>query len=160
MLSLALRLLRAELGDEGAEHVHAAETELRAALSELRELARGIYPAVLVDEGLATALDALAEGGQVPIAIDSLPDERLAPAVEAAAYFLVAEVVKRGISSGVTVRVGLVGRNDCCVEIDSAGTLDDDLVDLEDRIGALDGALTVEPTPAGQTTIRAEVPCA
>ncbi len=159
VLSFALRLLSAELGDEGATHVNAAETELRAALTELRELARGIYPAVLVDEGLATALDALAEDGQVPIAIDSLPDERLAPAVEAAAYFLVAEVVKRGIGSGVTVRVGLAEER-LLVEIDSAGTLDDDLVDLEDRIGALDGVLTVEPTPAGQTTIRAEVPCA
>ena len=159
VLSLALRLLRAELGDEGAEHVDAAERELRAALSELRELAHGIYPAVLVDEGLATALDALAEDGQVPLAIDSLPDERLAPAVEAAAYFLVAEVAKHGIGSGVKVRVGIEEER-LLVEIDSAGRLDDDLVHLEDRIGALDGALTVEPTSAGRTTIRAEVPCA
>ena len=76
----------------------------------------------------------------------ALPDERLAPAVEAAAYFLVAEVVKRGAR-----RAGRGARrpsrtDGCTVEIDSAGDLDGDLVDLEDRIGALDGELTVEPT--------------
>ena len=159
VLSFALRLLSAELDGERAEHADAAEAELRGALHELRELARGIYPAVLVDEGLATALEALAEAGPFPIAIDSLPAERLVPAVEAAAYFLVAEVVKRGTSSRITVRVG-VSDGRLVVEIDSAGTLDDDLIDLEDRIGALDGELAVERASAGRTSIRAEVPCA
>ncbi|MBA2475209.1 MAG: sensor histidine kinase, partial [Actinobacteria bacterium] len=137
----------------------AAEAELRAALAELRELARGIYPAVLVDEGLVAAIEAIAEAGQVPIAIDSLPDERLAPAVEAAAYFLVADVVKRSSAMGVTVRAS---RSDgrLRIEIESAGTLDDDFVDLEDRIGALDGTLTVVPLPAGHMTVSAELPCA
>ena len=159
VLSFALRLLSAELDGEGAERAGAAEAELRGALSELRELARGIYPAVLVDEGLATALEALAEAGPVPIAIDSLPGARLVPAVEAAAYFLVAEIVKRGASARIAVRAG-VSDGRLVVEIDSAGTLDDDLVDLEDRIGALDGELAVERAAAGHTTIRAEVPCA
>ncbi len=104
VLSLALRLLRAELDDDRARRLDPAEAELRAALSELRELARGIYPAVLVDEGLATALDALAEAGPVPVTIESLPGRRLPPAVEAAAYFLVAEVVMRSNPRGVTVR--------------------------------------------------------
>jgi signal transduction histidine kinase len=158
VLSFALRLLGAELADGRAERIQAAEAELRGALSELRELARGIYPAVLVDEGLATALEALAEAGPAQIAIDSLPGERLAPAVEAAAYFLVAEVAKRGIGSRMIVRAALAQER-LLVEIDSAGGLDGDLVDLEDRIGALDGELTVERTPAGHTTIRAEVPC-
>jgi signal transduction histidine kinase len=114
---------------------------------------------VLVDEGLATALEALAEAGTTQIKIDSVPEERLAPAVEAAAYFLVAEVAKRGGDSRVNVRAGLSQRR-LVVEVDSQGGLEDDLVDLEDRIGALDGELTVERTPAGHTTIRAEVPCA
>jgi signal transduction histidine kinase len=159
VLSFALRLLRAQLGDAQAERVDAAERELRSALDELRELARGIYPAVLVDEGLATALEALTETGRAPIALDALPDERLAPAVEAAAYFLVAEVVKRGDGARVAVHVGLAdGR--LTMEIRSAAVLDGDLVDLEDRIGALEGELVIERARAGHTTIRAEVPCA
>jgi signal transduction histidine kinase len=159
VLSFALRLLRAQLGDAQAERVDAAERELRSALDELRELARGIYPAVLVDEGLATALEALTETGRAPIALDALPDERLTPAVEAAAYFLVAEVVKRGVGARVAVHAGLAdGR--LTMEIRTAAVLDGDLVDLEDRIGALDGELTVEREQAGQTTVRAEVPCA
>jgi signal transduction histidine kinase len=159
VLSFALRLLRAELDGDRAGRLDAAEVELRAALAELRELARGIYPAVLVDEGLVTAIEAIAEAGQVPIAIDSLPDERLAPAVEAAAYFLVADVVKRSGAMGVTVRAS---RSDgrLWIEIESAGTLDDDFVDLEDRIGALDGTLTVVRVPAGHMTVSAELPCA
>ena len=158
VLSFALRLLRGRLGDAQAEHVDAAERDLRGALEELRELARGIYPAVLADEGLATALEALTETGRTPIALDALPDERLAPAIEAAAYFLVAEVVKRGDGARVAVRVGVAdGR--LTVEIGTGSVLDGDLIDLEDRIGALDGELTVERAQAG-TKIRAEVPCA
>ena len=159
VLTFALRLLRARLGDAQAEHVDAAERELRSALDELRELARGIYPAVLVDEGLATALEALTETGRAPIALDALPEVRLTPAVEAAAYFLVAEVVKRGDGARVAVHVGLAdGR--LTMEIRTAGVLHGELVDLEDRIGALDGELTVERAHAGHTTICAEVPCA
>jgi signal transduction histidine kinase len=129
------------------------------ALDALRELARGIYPAVLADEGLRTAVEALAEAGPVPITIDSLPEERLAPAVEAAAYFLVAEVAKRGITKGLTV---LAARSDGArhIAIESAGKIEDDLVDLEDRIGALDGRLALDRTQRGKTTIRAELPCA
>ena len=94
---------------------------------------------MLVDEGLATAIEALAEAGHVPIAIDSLPDERFPPAVEAAAYFLVAEVVKREQLRRGSPCAPAASDGRLLVEIDSAGTLDDDLVDLEDRIGALDG---------------------
>ena len=159
VLSLALRLLRARLDPGRTAHLDAAEAELSAALAELRELARGIYPAVLVDEGLATAIEALAEAGPVPISIASLPGERLAPPVEAAAYFLVSEVVKRSITKGVTVRANQTDGH-LQIEIESAGTLDDALVDLEDRIGALDGQLTVDRTPLDHTTVRAELPCA
>jgi signal transduction histidine kinase len=158
VLSLALRLLRAELGADRAGRLDAAEAQLRGALTELRELARGIYPAVLVDEGLATAIEALAEAAPVPIVIHSLPGERLAPAVEASAYFLVAEIVKRGSTKGVTVRASR-SNGHLQIAIETAGTLDADFVDLEDRIGALDGELTVVPVPPGHTTVRAELPC-
>jgi len=158
VLSLALRLLRGEVSGPASGRVDAADAELRRALSELRELARGIYPAVLADEGLAAALASLGEAGRVPINVRAVPDERLAPAVEAAAYFLVAEIARRNMSS-VAVRA-TVSTARLLVEINTAGTLDGDLVDLEDRIGALDGELTVERTPLGRTAIRAEIPCA
>jgi signal transduction histidine kinase len=158
VLSLALRLLRSEVDGVDAAHVDAAEAELQGALSELHDLARGIYPAVLADEGLAPAIEALAEAAVVPITTASLPSERLTPAVEAAAYFLVAEVVKRSKTAGVTV--GAERSNGRLhVDIDSAGTLDDELVDLRDRIGALDGELTVIRHELGHVTVHAEAPC-
>jgi signal transduction histidine kinase len=158
VLSLALRLLRSELDDAGAARVDAAEAELQGALSELHDLARGIYPAVLADEGLAAAIEALAEAGSVPITVASLPAERLAPAAEAAAYFLVAELVKRSRTAGVTVGAERANGR-LHVHIESAGTLDDELVDLRDRIGALDGDLTVVRQEDDHVTVRAEVPC-
>jgi signal transduction histidine kinase len=158
VLSLALRLLRAELSGAAARRVDAANAELRHALEDLRSLARGIYPAVLADEGLASALASLGESGRVPIIVREAPYERLGPAVEAAAYFLVAEIAKRDVSS-VAVRATVNGSR-LLVEVDAAGTLEAELVEIEDRIGALDGELTVERTPGGRTTIRAELPCA
>ena len=150
VLSFALRLLRTELDGEAAERLDAAAEELRGALDELRELARGIYPAVLVDEGLATAIEALAETGQAPMVLEPLPDERFPPAVEAAAYFVVAELARRG--ERLRVRAGRAdGR--LLVEVDGARPTDD-LAYLEDRIGALDGALVVDGT-----RVRAEIPC-
>jgi len=154
VLSFALRLLRAEVGDDAAARVDAATAELRDALDELRELARGIYPAVLVDEGLAAAIEALAESGTAPMRLGPLPDERFVPAVEAAAYFLVAELARRGGAVGVSA-ARADGR--LVVEVEGAAVGGDveDLEDLEDRIGAVDGALVVE-----DGSVRAEIPCA
>ena len=158
VLSLGLRLLGDQLGPQAAGRVDTAQAELRAALDDLRELGRGIYPAVLADEGLAAALDSLAEEGRVPIVVGPVPPERLAPPVEAAAYFLVAEVLKRSRARRLAVSAELSdGR--LVVEIAATGTLEDDLTDLEDRIGALDGELTVERSASDRLAVRAEVPC-
>ena len=149
VLSFALRLLRAQVDGEAAERVDAAAEELRGALDELRELARGIYPAVLVDEGLATAIESLAEAADAPLAVEPLPEERFPPAVEAAAYFFVAEMARRG---GERVRAE---RADGRLRVEVGGAvLDGDLDELEDRIGAVDGALAVE-----DGSVRAEIPC-
>jgi signal transduction histidine kinase len=158
VLSLALRLLRSELDGVGTARVEAAEAELQGALHELHDLARGIYPAVLADEGVAAAIESLAEAGDVPMTVASFPDERLTPAAEAAAYFLVAEVLKRSRTTGVTV-AGERSDARLHVRIDGVGELDDDLVDLRDRIGALDGELTVARSEQDRVTIRAEIPC-
>ena len=95
-MALNMRLARARLRDDprGAEELlDGAGDELDAALEELRELARGIHPALLSDRGLDTALETLARRAPVPVELERLPGERLPEAVELAAYFVVAEAL-------------------------------------------------------------------
>jgi signal transduction histidine kinase len=170
-LGLALQLARAELdGSSGAaaELLAEADAELRASLDELRELARGIHPAVLTEQGLGPALATLAERSPVPVTIAEVPDERLLPATEAAAYFLVSEslanVAKHAHASRVRVKVRLHGRALVDVEDDGVGGADptqgSGLRGLGDRVQALGGVLEVD-SPAGRgTRIHAEFPCA
>jgi signal transduction histidine kinase len=161
-LALSLRLARSKLGPSAAPgllaRIDQAQGELGVALGELRELAHGIFPAVLADEGLAGAVEALAEDAPVPIGITALPEERLEPAVETAAYFVVSEVVSRSRTSAVTL--GATRRDGCLVvEIEGDGDGLQELVDLEDRVGALHGRLEIEHQPSGRVSIRAEIPC-
>ncbi len=155
-LSLSLRLLRGRMDDAGGK-LEAAENELRQAAAELRELAHGIFPAVLADEGLAAALEALAEEGSVPIRLDGIPATRYDASVETAAYTVVAEAA-RASTEPLTVGASASDRT-LVVEV---GTRGDglDVTALEDRIGALDGRLVVTPGTDGGVTIRAELPCA
>jgi signal transduction histidine kinase len=149
-LSLSLRLARSSASAETACRLDEADDELRSALAELRRLAQGIYPTSLADEGLCAALEALAESGAATI--DSrLADERFEPMVEATAYFVVAEIVSRA-HEHTRVRVH---RSDGVLVIEADGTAGNGLADVDDRIGAIDGTLSVE---AGR--IRAEIPCA
>ena len=171
-LSLSLRHARGQLSSDPAtadELLAAASAELDVALEELRELARGIHPAVLTDRGLAPALQALVERAPLPVELDVPRDERLPSRVEAAAYYLVSEalanVAKYAGASGVEV---IVAREDrfALIEIadDGIGGADPQngsgLRGLSDRIEALDGTLSVESPPGGGTTIRARIPCA
>jgi signal transduction histidine kinase len=157
-LALALRFIRPRLAPEAQTQLDAAAAELGRALSDLRALANGIYPAVLADEGLASAVDALEEAGPHPITIQALPHERLAPDAEAAAYFLLLGVLRTSDSAGVWIR----GERDdhlLRLQIGYDGTaLPEGIIDLEDRVGALDGTLTVH-ADAGHVDLRAEIPC-
>ncbi len=160
-LSLSLRLLRLQLASVADSEVLArldeAARELTKATVELRELAHGIFPAVLADEGLAAAVEALAEEGRLPVSIRGLPEERFPPAVETAAYTVVVEA-SRIAAGGITVHAERIGEA-LVIEVETQPeTLD--LVELEDRIGAVDGRLTVERRTAGNVTVRAELPCA
>ena len=110
-LSLSLRLAESRLTsdvDQAAEILVTARSELAQALEELRELARGLHPNVLTDRGLGPALEALVGRSPIPVAID-VPEERLPPAIEAAAYYVTAEaltnVVKYAGASEATVRI-------------------------------------------------------
>jgi signal transduction histidine kinase len=151
--------VRERVGPAGAAHADAAQSEVRAALEDLRELGRGIYPTVLADEGLAAAVESLAEDGDVSIAVRAMPSERVAGPAEAAAYFLVADIVKRTGAGRVTVTGELSGGR-LVIRVTGSGALDGDLVELEDRFGALDGVLTVRRAGGDGVTVRAEVPCA
>jgi signal transduction histidine kinase len=156
-LSLALRLLRAQLGtdqDQQLARLDEAEAELRRAAAELRELAHGIHPAVLSDEGLAAAVEALAEGAPAPLRIAAVPQERFPPAVETAAYLVVAEAAKAGAA-----RVSAARRDGALVVEVETEAEPDGLLELEDRVGALDGRVAVERAPGGGVRIRAEIPC-
>jgi len=158
-LSLALRLARTRLGpgvDPAlAGRIDEAEDELRAALADLRELAQGIFPVILAEEGLAAAVEALAEAA--PLEITALPSERLDSPVEAAAYFVVSEAVRRAAPS--TLKVSAARRDSRLVVEVEGDNMPAEITDLQDRVGALDGTVTVVRGPAGRTTIRADIPC-
>ncbi|QEC48639.1 hypothetical protein FSW04_14365 [Baekduia soli] len=171
-LSLQLGLARSKLREspDVAERIlDGARVELANALEELRELARGIHPAVLTDRGLPAALEALAGRAPVPVEIEGVPDARLPMPVEAVAYFVVSEslanMAKYADAEYATVRV-LRENGYAVVEIEdngiggadpSAGT---GLRGLADRLAALDGRLEVDSPLGVGTTVRARIPCA
>jgi len=146
----------------------AAQDQLAQGLDELRELARGIHPAVLTERGLGPALQALVKRAPVRVEIIELPEERLAGPVEAAAYYVAAEaitnVAKYARASHVNVSVGhLSGRATLVVSDDGVGGADaangTGLRGLADRVEALGGHLDVDSPPGRGTRIRAEIPC-
>jgi signal transduction histidine kinase len=174
-LSLQLGLAGAQLdrgvgGIESARQLlEAARGETRAALEDLRELARGIHPAVLTDRGLGAALEVLADRAPLPVEVGAVPGERLPAPVEAAAYFVVSESLTNVAKyAGATrARVDVARREGhALVEVrdDGVGGADPragtGLRGLADRLAALDGRLEVLSPPGGGTLVRAELPCA
>jgi PAS domain S-box-containing protein len=169
-LSLSLRLALAKLDtDPVAARAMLAEAgdELGLALEELRELARGLHPAVLSERGLRAAVVTLADRAPLAVEVADIPDERLPESVEAAAYYLVAEAltnaVKYADASEVRIRVAR-GDGSVVVEIadDGVGGADPaagtGLRGLTDRVEALGGSLAVVSPAGGGTTLRAEIP--
>jgi signal transduction histidine kinase len=169
-LSLTLRIAQNKIANDpekAAEMVGAAQEELTRALEELRELARGIHPAVLSDRGLGPAVEALAVRSPLPVRVVEVPGERLPEPVEAAAYFVIAEaltnVVKYANASTATVAVRRTnGHAEVEVRDDGVGGADpgrgSGLRGLADRVGALDGSLALDSPPGSGTTLRAEIP--
>jgi len=172
-LSLALRLAGGKLRDDpdaAAALLDSASAELAQALEELRELARGIHPAILTDRGLEPALESLVGRAPVPVEVDtSLNGERLPPPVEAAAFYVVSEalanVAKYAHARSVAVRISR-SNGAAVVEVadDGVGGADpgrgSGLRGLADRVEALEGHLGIDSRPGEGTTIRAEIPCA
>ncbi len=169
-IGMTLQVLRSQVdGDAAAtESLHQVENELRDVLRELRELARGIHPAVLADEGLDAAVRTLAQRMVVPVTVYA-NGERLPAHVESAAYFVVAEalanVTKHAHASSASVAIeqrdGLLTievRDDGVGGARANGS--SGLRGLADRVGALDGSLQVESRPGAGTRLLAEIPCA
>jgi signal transduction histidine kinase len=172
-LSLALRLLRSRLaGHPGAdpEAVAAADdaaAEVKIAIRELRELARGIHPAILTEAGLGPAITALAERSAVPASVETLPDRRLPMAVEATAYFVVSEALANVAKYASATSASVAATCDAAtlrVEVadDGVGGADQNrgtgIRGLQDRVAALGGRLTVHSPLGKGTRVTAEIP--
>jgi PAS domain S-box-containing protein len=169
LVSLSLTLARAamKVESDARELLDEATRELAAALAELRELARGIHPAILSDRGLRAALEALADRAPLPVEVEVAADMPLPEAVEVAVYYLASEaltnVAKYAHASAASVSVSRRDRRVVVViSDDGVGGADSGagsgLRGLGDRIAALDGTLLVDSAPGRGTTIRAEVP--
>ena len=172
-LTLAIRLARTRLGDDADPEVRRsleqASDEAKAALSELRELARGIHPQVLTEAGLHAAVESLAARSPATVTVDIDPDARFAPAVEAIAYFVVSEslanVAKYAEAGAVQVSAGWQdGVLTVEVADDGRGGADPrtgtGLRGLTDRVSAVDGTLEVVSPSGGGTRIIARIPTA
>jgi signal transduction histidine kinase len=171
LVALAMTLGRAKVTEDpvlSKRLVDEAHGEAKEALVELRNLARGIHPAVLTDRGLDAAVSALAARTPVPVAVDVDLPRRADPAIEAIAYFVVAEaltnVAKHSGATRAWLTVGFEG-DDLVVEIldDGHGGANPDgsgLRGLRDRVRAVDGQVVLTSPPAGGTTLRVELPCA
>ena len=168
-ISLSLRLAQGRLEKDpaGAQEVlEASREELARALEELRELARGIHPAVLTDRGLEAALESLASRAPLPVEIDG-PLASLPAPVEAAAYYVVSEalanVTKYAQASAVKVTVEQANGY-ALVEVadDGVGGADptrgSGLHGLADRLASLNGKLAIDSPPGAGTRVRAEIP--
>ena len=169
-LALSLAMLRERGGADPATAASLAQAaaELKRAIDELRELARGIHPAVLTEEGLPAAVESLAERSAVPVWVAADFDTRLPEPVETVAYFVVSEslanVARYARASGA--RVALSRCNGTLrVEIvdDGIGGADASrgfgLRGLEDRVSAVRGSFRVETRATGGTRVLAEIPC-
>jgi signal transduction histidine kinase len=172
LVSLALQLRLAEgvlaRDPEAAREVLAgARGELDLAMRELRELAHGLHPAVLTERGLAAALESLAGSAPLPVEVSGATEERLGEAVEAGAYFVVAEsitnAVKHANASRIAVRLERApGAVRITIEDDGRGGADPaagtGLRGLADRVEALGGRFAVADRDGGGTVVSVELP--
>lgn len=165
---------RLDTDPEGArELLDRAHDDAKRALVELRDLARGIHPAILTDRGLDAALTALAARSPIPVEVVVDLDDRPTPALEATAYYVAAEGIANVIRhSGATRARVSVNRSDghLAVEVqddgrggariaEPNGVVPTGLRGLADRVAGVDGELAVSSPPGGPTVLRAELPC-
>ncbi|MET9799229.1 sensor domain-containing protein [Streptomyces sp. NPDC006368] len=169
-LAMDLGLAREKLAEDpqaAARMVEEAHGEVKTALQELRDLARGIHPAVLTDRGLDAALSAIATRCTVPVTVTVDLPERPAPAIEGIAYFTVSELLQNvSKHSGATratvdvwrvedrLMLQVVDNGHGGARLEGGGGL----AGLADRLDAVDGVLAVRSPAGGPTTVTAELP--
>jgi signal transduction histidine kinase len=173
-LTLALGMARSRVAGVDPELealIEAAGKEAKEALTELRELARGIHPAVLTETGLAGAIQALVERSPAVVTITEVPRERFPAVIEATAYFVVSEalanVAKHAKASTAQVSIRrLPGRLAVRVSDDGAGGVQgtrlergSGLAGLADRVASTGGVLRVDSPPGAGTRLEADIPC-
>ena len=169
-LRLALRaaqtIVPSHLGELGDELEQVADG-LEGVLDELREMARGIHPAILAKGGLALALKTLARRWTIPVKLDMRDVARLPERVEVAAYYVISEALtnaaKHAQASLVNVEVETVeGALRLCVRDDGVGGADpirgSGLIGLKDRVEALGGTITIQSPLGSGTAVRVELP--
>ena len=158
-LSYDLRLARAGADAAGAPELTAlltsAEEAAQGAIDELRELAHGIYPAILTEAGIGPALWTLADAAPLPVEFGELPEDRFAEAVERTAFVVASEAIDAAGRRGSTHVAVRVFRHDDRLILEAEGAGPGPFVHLADRVGALGGRFT-----ADASLMRAELPCA
>jgi signal transduction histidine kinase len=170
-LTVALGLARLDLpaGSAAAEQVDAAHEQAKQALTELRELIRGVHPQVLTDRGLPAAVADAAGRSPVPVDVDVVLPRRLPPAVEVAAYFAACEalanIARHSRAGRASVR-GWLAAGQLVLEVrdDGVGGADpaagSGLAGLADRVAVVEGRLFLSSPAGGPTLLRVEIPCA
>ncbi len=170
-LSLAMRMLesRVRSGDESlAREVDRMADELKRAIDELRDLAHGIHPAVLTEQGLGVAIEALAEVAPVPTQVLAVPEGRLPASVEATAYFTISEALANAGKHAQATTVDLTAHGDgdrLIVEVSDNGKGGAEicggtgLAGIGDRVAAIGGTLRLDSPAGGGTRLRVELPC-
>ncbi len=170
-LAMTLGLAQQKLAtnpEEGARLVAEAHDEAKRALQDLRDLARGLHPAVLTDHGLEAALPALAARCPISTRVDVAVTPRPAPAIESAAYFVVAEALTNVARHSGATNVQVTARRDndlLTIEVHDDGkggaqvAPGGGLAGLTDRVEALNGRLTVTSPDGGPTIVYVEIPC-
>jgi signal transduction histidine kinase len=161
-LSYDLRLARAQAQADGDPQTGSLLTQTidqaQAALEELRQLAHGIYPAILAEAGLAAALATLADAAPLPVQIHDEAEGRHPAVVETVAYLLVVEALDDAAGRDASYTTVSVVQDDGRLVVtveDNGSDRTSSMVQLADRVGALEGTLAVEPT-----RLQAELPCA
>jgi signal transduction histidine kinase len=163
-----IRALAARLDDVSlTAAVRVATEDLQATSAELRELARGIHPPILTEEGLSAAVEVLAERCSIPVRVTALPARRLPERVEAIAYYVIAEALTNAVryADAERIRVG-AALDGAVLEVtvvdDGAGGADPSagtgLDGLADRVGAVGGSMIVDSPAGAGTAVRATIP--
>jgi signal transduction histidine kinase len=157
-LSYDLRRGRAHAegrGDEAlASVLKAGEEDVWQALAELRELAHGIYPAILTEAGVGPAIWTLTESASIPVDVGEMPDERLPDGVERTAFVVVSEAIEAAERTGSTHAAVRAFRHDRRLVIEVEGAGPGSFVHVADRVGAVGGTLTNDGG-----VLRVEIPC-